>query len=149
MNSSLTLKTKLLLLVLLSLAVPSYAAPAAQRPNVVYIMSDDVGWGDLSVHGGGVRTPNIDRLFSQGVEHRIVGLASTAPGPLGKHGVVFNGGKAGTYTIYLDNLRIRHADGSTTPLWTNGQDTRAGKFTANELFKDLKIRAVNVAEAGK
>ena len=82
-------------------------------------------------------------------EHRIVGLSSTAPGPLGKHGVVFTGGKAGTFTIYLDNLRIRHADGSTTPLWTNGKDTRAGKFKANELFKDLKIRAVKVAEVGR
>jgi hypothetical protein len=82
-------------------------------------------------------------------EHRIIGLSSTAPGPFGKHGVVFNGGKPGTYTIYLDNLRIRHADGSTTPLWTSGKDTRTGKFTASELFKDLKIRAVSVAEAGK
>ena len=42
------------------------AAPA--KPNVVYILSDDVGWGDLSVHGGGVPTPNIDRLFARGVE---------------------------------------------------------------------------------
>ena len=44
------------------------AATPAAKPNVVYIMSDDVGWGDLSVHGGGVPTPNIDRLFSRGVE---------------------------------------------------------------------------------
>jgi hypothetical protein len=78
-----------------------------------------------------------------------MGLSSTAPGPLGKHGVVFTGGTAGTFTIYLDNLRIRHLDGSTTPLWTSGKDTRAGKFTSNELFKDLKIRTVDVDEAGK
>ena len=82
-------------------------------------------------------------------EHRIIGLSSTAPGPLSKHGVVFNGGKPGTYTIYLDNLRIRHADGSTTPLWTNGRDTRAGKLKESELFKDVKIRTVSVAEVGK
>ena len=41
---------------------------AAGRPNVVYILADDVGWGDLSMQGGGVPTPNIDRLFSRGVE---------------------------------------------------------------------------------
>ena len=82
-------------------------------------------------------------------EHRIIGLSCTAPGPLSKHGVVFNGGKPGTYTIYLDNLRIRHADGSTTPLWTNGRDTRAGKLKESELFKDVKIRTVSVAEVGK
>lgn len=56
---------------------------------------------------------------------------------------------AGTFTIYLDNLRIRHHDGRTTPLWTSGKDTRAGKFTADELFTDLKIRAVSVPEVGK
>ena len=82
-------------------------------------------------------------------EHRIIGLSSTAPGPLGKHGVVFSGGTPGTFTIYLDNLRIRHLDGSTTSLWTSGKDTRRGKFTANEFFTDLEIRAVDVDEAGK
>ena len=113
-------------------------------------------FGPLFKKGDGIDQYGRDQTTGPGIadgksvwEHRIVGLASTAPGPLGKHGVVFNGGQAGTYTIYLDNLRIRHADGSTTPLWTNGQDTRAGKFTPNELFKDLKIRAVSVAEAGK
>ena len=41
---------------------------AADKPNVVYIMADDIGWGDLSKNGGGVPTPNIDKLFSKGVE---------------------------------------------------------------------------------
>lgn len=82
-------------------------------------------------------------------EHRIIGLSSTAPGPLGKHGVVFTGGTPGTFTIYLDNLRIRHLDGTTTSLWSNGKDTRAGKFTATESFKDLMIRSIDVAEVGQ
>ena len=56
----------LLLGCLLPTAVQAGAEPT--RPNVVYILADDVGWGDLSVHGGGVPTPSIDRLFSQGVE---------------------------------------------------------------------------------
>lgn len=43
---------------------------ALAKPNVVYIMADDLGWGDLSLHGGGVSTPNIDRLFKRGVELR-------------------------------------------------------------------------------
>lgn len=82
-------------------------------------------------------------------EHRIIGLSSTAPGPLGKHGVVFSGGTPGTFTIYLDNLRIRHLDGSTTPLWTNGKDTRAGNFTPNEFFHNLTIRTVSVNDVSK
>jgi arylsulfatase A-like enzyme len=42
-------------------------APAAARPNVVVILSDDQGWGDLSVHGNtNLSTPNIDSLARDG-----------------------------------------------------------------------------------
>jgi len=82
-------------------------------------------------------------------EHRIVGLCSSAPGPLGRHGVVFTGGQPGTYTIYLDNLRLRHADGSTEPIWPNSKDTRAKKVADNELFKNVLVRAVPAAEVRK
>ncbi len=113
-------------------------------------------FGPLFKRGDGVDQFGRDQTTGPGIadgqsvwEHRIIGLSSTAPGPLGKPGVVFTGGKPGACTIYLDNLRIRHADGTTTPLWTSGKDTRAGKFTANEKFKDLQIRVVNVSQAGK
>jgi arylsulfatase A-like enzyme len=40
----------------------------AQRPNVVLIVTDDVGYGDLSSYGApDIRTPNLDRLARQGV----------------------------------------------------------------------------------
>lgn len=113
-------------------------------------------FGPLFKLGTGVDQFDRDQVSGPGIadgksvwEHRIIGLASTAPRPLGKHGVVFTGGKAGTFTVYLDNLRIRHHDGSTTPLWTDGKDTRTGKFTPDELFKDLKIRAVDISEVGQ
>ena len=113
-------------------------------------------FGPLFKPGTGVDQLGRDQSTGPGIadgestwEHRIVGLASTAPGPLGKHGVVFSGGTAGTFTIYLDNLRIRHADGTTTSLWTSGKDTRTGRFKANDFFQDLRVRAVDVAEVGK
>lgn len=40
---------------------------AAERPNVVVILSDDQGWGDLSIHGNtNLSTPNIDSLGRDG-----------------------------------------------------------------------------------
>ena len=40
---------------------------ASDRPNVVLILADDLGYGDLSCYGASkVKTPNIDRLAREG-----------------------------------------------------------------------------------
>ncbi|MGB8168628.1 MAG: sulfatase-like hydrolase/transferase [Chthoniobacteraceae bacterium] len=55
----------LLLLVLLC----AFCAPslAATKPNVLFILVDDMGWGDLASNGGAkVPTPHMDRLASEG-----------------------------------------------------------------------------------
>ena len=75
-------------------------------------------------------------------EHRVVGLSSSAPGALPRHGMVFKGGKPGTYKIYLDNLRIRHGDGSTTPIWSDARHTRARAIEDSAAFKNISVRAV-------
>jgi len=76
-------------------------------------------------------------------EHRVIGLCSFAPGPLNKHALVFTGGKAGTFKVYIDNLQIRHADGSVSSLWTDGKDTRFPKNLACPAgFRDIRVRAV-------
>ena len=44
------------------------AAAAAKRPNIVVILADDLGYGDLGCYGATrVRTPNLDRLAAQGL----------------------------------------------------------------------------------
>jgi arylsulfatase len=41
---------------------------AARQPNVVFIMADDLGWGELGCYGQKIiRTPAIDRLAGQGM----------------------------------------------------------------------------------
>ena len=41
----------------------------AQRPNIIYIMTDDMGYGDLSCYGQvNYTTPNLDKLASQGIK---------------------------------------------------------------------------------
>lgn len=42
------------------------AADAPPRPHIVYILADDLGWGDVGWHGGEIKTPNLDRLAAAG-----------------------------------------------------------------------------------
>src|SRR5258705_13924362 len=53
----------------LAISVTGHSQPATpQRPNVVLIITDDVGYGDIGSYGApDIRTPNIDRLAKEGV----------------------------------------------------------------------------------
>ena len=63
-----------------------------------------------------------------------------------KHGLVFCGGKPGTCTGFIDNLRLRHAEGSITPIWTSGKDTRNRMIEDTELFTNVRVRTVRVGD---
>src|SRR5689334_16716013 len=44
------------------------AAPAAEtRPNILIILSDDMGFSDLGCYGSEIKTPNLDKLAAEGV----------------------------------------------------------------------------------
>jgi arylsulfatase len=44
------------------------AAPSDARPNIVLVMPDDMGWGDIAAHGNPlIKTPNLDRLYAESV----------------------------------------------------------------------------------
>ncbi|MBI5387650.1 MAG: arylsulfatase [Verrucomicrobia bacterium] len=44
-----------------------FAAAPAPRPNIVVILSDDMGFSDLGCYGGEINTPNLDRLATNGL----------------------------------------------------------------------------------
>jgi len=49
-------------------ARPATAAPALLKPNIVIILADDLGYGDLGCYGATkIKTPNIDRLAAEGL----------------------------------------------------------------------------------
>src|SRR3954471_7733513 len=57
-------------------------AAAADRPNVVFILADDLGWGGLGGYGQTkIRTPSIDRLATEGMKftQSYAGNAVCAP----------------------------------------------------------------------
>jgi arylsulfatase A-like enzyme len=59
------------------------AAPrATTRPNVVFILADDLGYGDLGAYGQRlVRTPNLDRLAAEGIRFTDFYAGSTVCAP--------------------------------------------------------------------
>src|SRR3954467_11256799 len=51
---------------------------ADQRPNILFILADDLGWADLSCYGRpDYQTPNLDRFASQGM--RFTNAYAAAP----------------------------------------------------------------------
>ena len=72
---------KLVLTILCCLFTSSLWA-AEQRPNIIYIMADDLGYGDLSCFGQTkFKTPNIDRLAAEGVTFTDYYAGSTVCAP--------------------------------------------------------------------
>jgi arylsulfatase A-like enzyme len=76
---------RLILLLGVVLAVASAGASRAgapRKPNVVFIMADDLGYGELGCYGQKlIKTPNIDRLASDGMRftHYYAGSTVCAP----------------------------------------------------------------------
>ena len=62
-------------LLLLSLFILSFivvtnsleSAPDRTRPNIILIMVDDMGYSDIGCYGGEVKTPNLDKIASDGL----------------------------------------------------------------------------------
>jgi len=49
--------------------MPATAKKASQKPNILFIMSDDIGWFNIGCNNNGImgyRTPNIDRIAKEG-----------------------------------------------------------------------------------
>ena len=54
----------------------------SDRPNIIYILADDLGYGDLSCYGQKkFRTPNIDKLAKEGIKftNHYAGCSVSAP----------------------------------------------------------------------
>jgi arylsulfatase A-like enzyme len=51
-----------------ALGAASIQGAPAQRPNILLIVADDLGWADVGYHGSPLRTPNLDRLSRNGAE---------------------------------------------------------------------------------
>ena len=69
------------------------AAETAARPNIIFILADDLGYGDLGCYGQQrIKTPNLDRLAAEGIRFTQAYSGATVCAPsrcclmTGKHG---------------------------------------------------------------
>jgi arylsulfatase A-like enzyme len=62
------MRTTFTLLIAMAFATPAVAQPVqTSRPNVILIITDDVGYGDIAIYGApDIKTPNIDSLAKNG-----------------------------------------------------------------------------------
>jgi arylsulfatase len=115
-----------LLLLASTLAIPS-STPSA-KPNILLIITDDQGYGDLSYHGNPIlKTPNLDRFAAESLRltqfHVSPTCAPTRAALLtGKH--EFRSGV--THTIQERERLARTA--TTLPQWLQGAGYRTGIF---------------------
>ncbi len=62
--------------------IPGEAAEAPPRPNVIFVLADDLGYGDLGCFGQQkIRTPQLDRMASEGMRLTSFYAGSTVCAP--------------------------------------------------------------------
>lgn len=59
---------KLVFVVLIAIFGTNVWSQETDKPNIIIILADDLGWGDVGYHGSEIRTPNIDKLAQEGIE---------------------------------------------------------------------------------
>jgi arylsulfatase A-like enzyme len=98
---------------------------APERPNVVFVLADDLGYGDLGVYGQKlVRTPALDRLAAEGLRFTDFYAGSTVCAP--SRAVLMTGRHTG-------HVSVRgNAGGGARSI----QTLRAGERTLAHLFED-------------
>jgi arylsulfatase A len=93
-------------LLLLALLVPG---AAAERPNIIHILADDLGYGDLGCYGQKIiRTPVLDRLASEGLRLTQHYAGSTVCAP--SRGTIMTGLHTGHARVRGNGVVMHRAD---------------------------------------
>lgn len=62
------------------LANPTVAEAQTDKPNIIVILADDLGFSDIGCYGSEIPTPNIDKLAEKGIRYsRFYNAARSCP----------------------------------------------------------------------
>lgn len=123
----------LLLLTFLSCSPLSAASP----PNLIWIMADDLGWGDLGCYGQKViQTPHLDRMAAEGMRftHFYAGATVCAP----SRSVLMTG-------LHHGHTRVRGNAGKTNPA---AQALKEGDVTVASVLKKAGYQTALIGKWG-
>jgi arylsulfatase A-like enzyme len=125
-------------LLLLSLLVPlTGPSVAADRVNFVFILADDLGYGDLGCYGQKViSTPNLDRMAREGLRFTRFYAGATVCAP--SRSVLMTGQHHG-------HTRVRGNAGTTNPA---AQALRSDDFTVARALRQANYRTALIGKWG-
>jgi len=130
------MKTLIALVAGLSWAALCHSAIAA-RPNLIWIMADDLGYGDIGCYGQKViRTPHIDRMASEGMRftHYYAGATVCAP----SRSTLMTG-------LHHGRTRVRGNAGASNP---EAQALRETDVTVASVLKKAGYRTALIGKWG-
>ena len=108
----------------LLLPIAALAATGDERPNVIMLVADDLGYGDLSCYGATrVSTPNVDRLAQQGLRFTDAHAVASTSTP-------------SRYSLLTGEYSWRK-EGTDIAAGNAGMIIRPERFTLADLFKSV------------
>ena len=113
------------------------AADASVKPNIIFILADDLGYGDLGCYGQArIKTPHLDRMSAEGIRFTQAYSGSTVCAP--SRCVLMTGRHTGHATV-------RGNAGQQNPL---AQSLRAGDTTASGVLKQAGYATALIGKWG-
>ena len=127
--------TTLIATALFSLA--TIASAAERKPNIIFILADDLGYGDLGCYGQKlIQTPILDRMAAEGMRFTQFYAGSTVCAP--SRSVLMTG-------LHTGHTRVRGNAGTVNPL---AQSLRPGDVTVAKVLKDAGYATALIGKWG-
>lgn len=117
----LKLKENLLVTGLVALSAIPVMGKKSVKPNIIFIMCDDMGYGDLACYGQPyISTPNIDRMAQEGI--RFIQAYAGAPVSAPSRACLMTGQHSGHTTVrgnkeYWPNAPASHSSPGGPGMW--------------------------------